>query len=113
MGLILGIIALIVVAILAYATIGVAIGLMGFVFMLLIAAVVGALADAIVPGRIPYGWLGSIAAGLVGSWLGTMLLGDFGPVIAGIPILPAFIGAIIFAFVLELILGSTRRTELD
>jgi uncharacterized membrane protein YeaQ/YmgE (transglycosylase-associated protein family) len=75
--------------------------LIGMALHLFMAGVVGALADAVVPGRLPYGWLGAIAAGLVGSWLGTLLLGHLGPSFFGVPLIPAFVGAAILAFGLE------------
>ncbi len=83
---------------------------LGVLVTLLIAGLVGALADAIVPGRLPFGWLGAILAGLIGSWLGTALVGDVGPVVAGIAIIPALLGAIILAFIAAaLVRYSTRR----
>jgi uncharacterized membrane protein YeaQ/YmgE (transglycosylase-associated protein family) len=83
-----------------------------FLMMLFIAGVVGWLADLIVPGQLPYGWLGAILAGLVGSWLGTLVLGHLGPTIFGISVLPALLGAIVLAFVAQFAskaLASPRR----
>ncbi|MHB8992425.1 MAG: GlsB/YeaQ/YmgE family stress response membrane protein [Chloroflexota bacterium] len=85
--------------------------MLGVIVTLLIAGLVGWLADVIVPGRMPWGWLGAILAGLVGSWLGTALLGRMGPVIAGIPIIPALIGAIILALIVELVFKAGGRRE--
>ncbi len=84
-------------------------GILGFLLMLVVAAIIGWLADLIVPGRLPWGWIGAIIAGLVGAWIGHALLGDFGPVIGGLAIIPALIGAIVFAFLLELVLKATVR----
>ena len=60
-----------------------AFGLIGLLLHLFMAGLVGALADAIVPGRLPWGWLGAILAGLAGSWLGVLLIGHRGPVLGG------------------------------
>ena len=49
--------------------------LVGLIVMLFIAGIIGWIADQIVPGRLPYGWLGAIVAGLVGSWIGSLILG--------------------------------------
>ncbi len=79
--------------------------------MLLMAGVVGWLADLIVPGELPYGWIGAVGAGLVGSWLGTAFLGHIGPQIFGIPFIPALAGAIVLALGIELAgraLGRSR-----
>jgi uncharacterized membrane protein YeaQ/YmgE (transglycosylase-associated protein family) len=78
-------------------------GLFGLVLHLFMAGLVGALADAVVPGRLPWGWLGAILAGLVGSWLGTHLVGHVGPSVFSIPLIPAFVGAVILAFALSAI----------
>ena len=83
--------------------------MLGFILMLVIAALVGWIADMVVPGDFPLGWLGSIVAGLVGAYIGGTLLGQFGPQIGGIYLIPAIIGAIILSFVVELLLGATRR----
>jgi uncharacterized membrane protein YeaQ/YmgE (transglycosylase-associated protein family) len=81
--------------------------LVGLLITLLIAGLIGALADRIVPGKLPYGWLGAIVAGLAGSWLGTLLLGDLGPTVRGIALIPALLGAIVLAFLVEMLF--TRR----
>lgn len=105
------IIALLVILLLGF-FISATLSLLGFLVMLAVAALVGALADALVPGRLPFGWLGAIAAGLLGSWLGSLLLGRIGPDIAGIPVISALIGAMILAFAFDLIgkHAGTSRT---
>jgi uncharacterized membrane protein YeaQ/YmgE (transglycosylase-associated protein family) len=73
-------------------------GVLALVLHLFMAGLVGALADAVVPGRLPWGWLGAVLAGLVGSWLGNRLIGELGPSLFGIALLPGFVGAVILAF---------------
>lgn len=87
------------------------------VWMLLIAGLVGYLADVIVPGRLPWGWLGTILAGLVGSWIGIALFNLLHLPrwlelirLGGIPLIPALVGAIIIAFVANALAKSTVRT---
>jgi uncharacterized membrane protein YeaQ/YmgE (transglycosylase-associated protein family) len=89
-----------------------AVGLFGLLMTLLVAGVVGWAADAVVPGKLPGGWLGAVLAGIVGGWLGALLfallhLPRIGPDIAGVDVVPAFIGALVIVGGLELI--STRR----
>jgi uncharacterized membrane protein YeaQ/YmgE (transglycosylase-associated protein family) len=86
--------------------------LVGVIFTLIVAAIIGWLADRIVPGNLPYGWLGALAAGLLGSWLGGWLLGNFGPRIAGIAVVPALVGAIILAIVVNIVDKQTRGSRL-
>jgi len=102
MPLILIAIALVVLLVMS-AFIWLSFGLIGLALHLFMAGLVGALTDAIVPGKLPWGWLGAILAGLVGSWLGVLLIGHRGPVLFGVPIVPAFVGALILAFVLSLV----------
>jgi uncharacterized membrane protein YeaQ/YmgE (transglycosylase-associated protein family) len=80
--------------------------LLAFGFMLVIAALIGAAADALVPGRLPYGWLGAMAAGLLGAWLGTLLMGSIPPHIAGLAVLPSIVGAGIVAFAAQFVFKS-------
>ncbi|WP_437515371.1 GlsB/YeaQ/YmgE family stress response membrane protein [Sorangium sp. So ce1099] len=78
-------------------------GLLGMVVTLVVAGIVGWVADRLVPGELPYGWLGAIVAGLLGSWLGSLLLGPVGPSAGGIPVLPALVGAVILAFAYDVL----------
>lgn len=70
----------------------------GLLLTLVVAGFVGWVADEVVPGKLPFGWIGLVAAGLLGSWLGTSIFGRVGPVLADIAILPAVVGAVIVAF---------------
>lgn len=89
-------------------------------WMLLIAGLVGYLADVIVPGRLPWGWLGATLAGLVGTWIGVALFNLLHLPrwlelirLGGIPLIPALVGAIIIAFIangLAKITAGTGRT---
>lgn len=84
--------------------------LFGLLFALLMATLVGAAADRIVPGRLPYGMLGATGAGLLGACLGTLLIGKWGPVLFGLPLIPALLGAVIVAVVVEIaMMGMSRR----
>jgi len=84
--------------------------LIGLVLFLAVAGLVGWLADAIVPGELPYGWLGAIAAGLIGSFLGRLLIGPWGPAIFGIHVVPALLGAIVVAFVADIVFKKAAPT---
>lgn len=69
-----------------------------FIIYLIIAAIVGVVAESIVGWRLPLGIIGAIIAGVIGVWLMTQVLvisglGDF--YIDGVPIIRALIGAII------------------
>jgi uncharacterized membrane protein YeaQ/YmgE (transglycosylase-associated protein family) len=81
--------------------------LLGLLILLIVAAVVGALGEMIGGVNVPGGWIGSILVGLVGAWIGGALF-HMGPVIGGIQIIPAIIGAILFVLVLRLLFSATR-----
>ena len=81
----------------------------GFLLTLLVAGLVGWAADAVIPGRLPGGWLGAILAGSIGGFLGTLVMGHIGPTIAGVNLIPAFIGAAVIAVAAELTVGSPAR----
>ena len=66
---------------------------------LLVAALVGFIAEFIVGWRLPFGIVGAIIAGLIGIWIVSNLViliipGD--PVLFGVPLFKALIGAIVF-----------------
>lgn len=83
--------------------------LLGFLLTLLVAGLVGWAADAVVPGKLPGGWIGAVLAGIVGGFIGTLALGRIGPTIFDVNVIPAFIGAAVIAVGAELAFGSRSR----
>ncbi|MFG6147924.1 GlsB/YeaQ/YmgE family stress response membrane protein [Halobacillus sp. B23F22_1] len=82
---------------------------MGVILYLIVGGLIGWLAQILIGRDMPLGIIGNIIAGIVGAWLGGELLGSLGPSLAGIAIIPALIGAIIFVFIISLIMRSTRK----
>src|SRR5947209_3696608 len=81
---------------------------------LAIAAIVGLVAEFIVGWRLPLGFVGAIIAALVGIWLMTHVIqlnipGD--PVVYGIPIVKAFIGAIVLVALWHLVTYGIWRSR--
>src|SRR5438067_1315782 len=79
---------------------------LGFIIYLIIAAIVGLIAEAIIGWRVPFGFVGAIIAAVIGIWLMTQVIiitgvGDIN--IQGVPIIRALIGAIIFVALWHLI----------
>jgi uncharacterized membrane protein YeaQ/YmgE (transglycosylase-associated protein family) len=81
----------------------------GLLVTLAIAGLVGWLAYKFVPVKLPYGFLGAVVAGLIGSWIGGWLLGDLGPSVGGIAIFPALVGSLILAVFSTVVTRTTRR----
>lgn len=77
--------------------------MLNVIISVVIAIVIGFIGEALVKFNMPAGFLGTMIAGFVGSWLGTLLLGSWGPVIAGFAVIPAILGAALFIFLLGLI----------
>ncbi len=90
--------------------------LLGFIILILIAAVAGAIGQAL--GGFSFGgFLGAILVGFVGAFLGMWIAGQLGLpdflsiVVDGraFPIIWAIIGAAILSFVFSLLAGHRRR----
>src|SRR5947209_2371988 len=86
---------------------------LNFILYLIIAAIVGLIAETIVGWRVPFGFIGAIIAALIGIWLMTQVIviagiGDIN--LFGVPIIRALIGAIIFVALWHLLtVGLFRR----
>lgn len=84
---------------------------MSFLWMLIVGGLIGWVAGLILGKDVPFGIIGNIIAGFIGAWLGGLLLGGFGPHVGGFAIVPALIGAIIFVFLLSMVLRGMRRAS--
>jgi len=88
---------------------------LGLILFLVIAGVIGWVADLIIPGKMPFGWIGGIVAALIGGVIGGFLFSGLGGPWVSLPggyayyIIPGVIGTIIFAFIVRLVLGMTAR----
>ena len=89
---------------------------LSFLLYLLLAAIVGVIAEYIVGWRVPLGIIGAIVAGIIGAWLMTQVIsiqgiGDvylFGN--TNYPLFRALLGAIVFVALWHLLTyGVTRR----
>ena len=76
------------------------------IIYLLVAAIVGIVAESIVGWRLPFGIIGAIIAALAGVWLLTqvIVLTGIGDIyVYGVPIFRALIGAIILVAIWHLV----------
>jgi len=76
---------------------------------LLIAAIVGLVAEAIVGWRVPFGIIGAIVFALVGMWVMTNIIiikgmGDY--VLFGVPLIRTLIGSVIMVMIWHVITGG-------
>lgn len=79
------------------------------IWSLIIGGIIGALAGFILDRDAPAGVLGNILFGFLGGWVGTELMGDWGPVIGGFAFIPALIGAIICIAIFSFFFSRKRR----
>ncbi len=84
---------------------------MAIVMKLVMSGFIGGLADAAVPGRLPYGPLGAVAAGIVGGFVGSALLPTLGPPLFGVEIVPTFLGALAVVGLFEVFANTRSRAE--
>jgi uncharacterized membrane protein YeaQ/YmgE (transglycosylase-associated protein family) len=78
-------------------------GILSFILFLIVAACCAYLAERIVPGVIPGGFLTSAIVGIIGAWIGGSLLGHVGPDLAGVALVPCIIGSAVLVFLLSLL----------
>jgi uncharacterized membrane protein YeaQ/YmgE (transglycosylase-associated protein family) len=73
--------------------------IISFFLAVVIAMIIGTVANKLSPLDMPGGWAGAIFAGFVGTWVGKHYFGTWGPVIEGFALVPAMIGAFIVVVV--------------
>ena len=81
---------------------------MSFLLFLIVAALCAIIASALVPGRIPGGFLVAMICGVIGAWIGGNLVGSFGPSLAGVSLLPTILGSAILVFAIAIIGGRAK-----
>ncbi len=82
---------------------------MSIIWTLIVGGLIGWFAGLLLGRDIPGGIVGNILAGIVGAWLGSLLLGEWGPELGGFFIIPALIGSAILILILSFILGKARK----
>ncbi|MEO1781284.1 MULTISPECIES: GlsB/YeaQ/YmgE family stress response membrane protein [Enterococcus] len=81
---------------------------MGIIWSLIVGAIIGVIAGAITGKGNSMGWIANIVAGLVGAALGQALLGEWGPSLAGMALIPSIIGAVILVLVVSFFLSRSK-----
>ncbi|MGT2772109.1 GlsB/YeaQ/YmgE family stress response membrane protein [Streptococcus marimammalium] len=74
---------------------------MGLIWSLIVGGIIGAIAGAITKKGDSMGLVANVVAGLVGSFIGQLLLGNWGPMLAGMAVIPSIIGAVILVLVVS------------
>jgi uncharacterized membrane protein YeaQ/YmgE (transglycosylase-associated protein family) len=87
---------------------------LNFIVYLIVAAIVGLVAESLVGWHLPLGIVGAIVAALVGAWLLTRVLvidgiGDL--YVYGVPLLRALVGAILLVGIWHLLTYRAGRSR--
>lgn len=85
------------------------VGVLALICYLVVAAVCAFVAEKLVPGGIPGGFLTAAIVGIIGAWVGGNLLGHFGPDLAGVSLVPCILGSAILVFGLSFISKGFKR----
>jgi uncharacterized membrane protein YeaQ/YmgE (transglycosylase-associated protein family) len=83
-----------------------------YIIYLIVAAVVGLVAESLVGRRLPFGFVGAIIAALVGAWLLTkvIVINGIGDIdVYGVPIFRALVGAMILVAIWQLLASGLGR----
>ena len=75
------------------------------IWSLIVGAFIGWMGSLITNKDRQMGWIKNILAGLIGSAVGQSLLGDWGPHLADMALIPSIIGAVIVIAVVSFFFG--------
>lgn len=76
--------------------------ILAFILYLIVAGACALIAEYVVPGVIPGGFLVAAVVGVIGARVGTSLMGGLGPSLA-VPLLPAILGSALLIFLMALV----------
>ena len=79
---------------------------MGWIWSLIVGAIIGAIAGSITKKGNSMGWIANIVAGLGGSMIGQAIFGNWGPSLAGMALIPSILGAVILVAVVSFFTGK-------
>jgi uncharacterized membrane protein YeaQ/YmgE (transglycosylase-associated protein family) len=77
--------------------------ILSLVLVLLIAAVCAFLAQKLVPNTVPGGFVTSTIVGMFGAYVGSSVIGSYGPEYYGVSLIPCFLGSTVMVLALSLL----------
>lgn len=85
--------------------------MLGWIAILVVTIVIVGLVEMVSRTNLPYGWLGNIVVGFIGGFIGQVILGQWGPTLAGVYVIQTFIGALVFILAAKWVMGrmAVRR----
>lgn len=88
--------------------------LIHFLFYLIISAVCAGIASRVLPSGgkgAPSGFLAMAVVGIIGAWLGGVIIGNVGPTLEGVPLVPTVLGSMLFVFALSIISNMANKKK--
>lgn len=85
--------------------------MLGFIASLIVTIIIVAIVERVSKTNLPYGWLGNIVAGLVGGFLGQVVLGQWGLSVAGVYVIQTFLGSLAFILIAKWVLGMLGKAR--
>jgi len=83
-------------------------GILSFTLFLIVSAAWARLAERLVPNSIPGGFFLLTLNGLLGASLGGSMVGQGGPDLAGVSLIPCILGSAVFVFLFSVSSGGFR-----
>lgn len=83
----------------------------GFIASLIVTIIIVAIVERVAKTNLPYGWLGNIVAGFIGGFLGQVVLGQWGPFVAGVYLIQTFLGSLAFILGTKWVLGKLGKAR--
>lgn len=72
--------------------------IISWILFLIVAAVCALIAERVVPNKMPGGFVASAIVGVIGAWIGGTMMGNIGPSLAGVALLPTIVGSAVLVF---------------
>ncbi len=72
--------------------------ILSWILFLIVAAVCAWIAERVVPNKMPGGFIAGAIVGVIGAWIGGTVMGNVGPSLAGVALLPTVVGSAILVF---------------
>jgi uncharacterized membrane protein YeaQ/YmgE (transglycosylase-associated protein family) len=85
--------------------------ILSWILFLVVAAVCAWIAECVVPNKMPGGIVAGAIVGVIGAWIGGTLMGNIGPSLAGVALLPTVVGSAILVFGCALLSSVLRGRQ--
>jgi len=84
-------------------------GFLGLIGSLIVTIIIVAIVEKVSKTELPYGWLGNIVVGIIGGFVGQLLLGQWGLSLMGVYVIQTFIGSFVFIVAAKWLMGKMKK----